>query len=44
MQSYKNDIIQPAFGYEERPQEIGRVWFNFVVDSVAKLFCPGDFY
>lgn len=38
MQSYKDNTIQSAFGQEEKPPEIGRVWFNFVVDNVAKLF------
>lgn len=37
MQSHKDDTTRFAFGHEERPQGIGRVWYNFVIDGVSEL-------
>ena len=42
MQLHQDDTIRSAFGQEKRPQGIGKVWYNFVVDDVAELFYLND--
>ena len=41
-ESSRNDTIRSAFGQEERPQGVGRVWYNFVVDGVSELYYLND--
>ncbi len=42
VESSKDDTIRSAFGQEERPQGVGRVWYNFVVDGVSELYYLDD--
>ena len=42
VESSKDDTIRSAFDQEERPQGVGRVWYNFVVDVVSELYYLDD--
>ncbi len=42
VESNKDDTIQSVFGQKERPQGVGRAWYNFVIDGVSKLYYLDD--